>query len=268
MENKTEYLLYTLVSILIRTLLHRFSVAFLLAYPHAMSGSDWSPDESVTDSEEAASALNTCLVEHIAQRHPPRVTQRRRSRPLVKPDASQPVNEAVDADESPRKAPRFDLVTMIGNALRRGDVSLVPAESSVEELSAQIVEALRKSPDGGEVARAVTYALDDPLNVELRNAVLQGKLRPAELVELDEFSLLNPEERAAKDKARTERLNQYSVEYLEKLNLTVTHMFTCPVCGSRDCYANFRSTDFVKWQGDDQTPTLLRCCKCSHSFRQ
>ena len=70
------------------------------------------------------------------------------------------------------------------------------------------------------------------------------------------------------DKARTERLNQYSVEYLEKLNLTVTHMFTCPVCGSRDCYANFRSTDFVKWQGDDQTPTLLRCCKCSHSFRQ
>lgn len=235
-----------------------------------MSGSDWSvSDDGVSDSDEVACAMNTRFVEHLVQQHPPRVTQRRRSRSPTKPQPEKNTKEeAVDVDAAPRKLPRFDLVAMISDALRKGDVALLPADMTVEKLSAQIVETMRKSPGGGEVARAVTQALADPLNVELRNDVLQGKLSPEELISLDETSLLNPQDRAVQEKARLDRLNQHSVEYLEKLSLTVTHMFTCPACGSHECFANFRSTDFVKWQGDDQTPTLLRCCKCSHSFRQ
>ncbi|KPA79015.1 transcription elongation factor-like protein [Leptomonas pyrrhocoris] len=233
-----------------------------------MSGSDWDSDSDVSDSHEIASAMNMCFVEHLAQQHAPRVTQRRRSRSPAGPEANRSVREVVDADGTPRTQPRLDVVAMIGNALKKGDVRGLPAEMSVEQLSAQIVEALRRSSGGGEVARAVTQALADPLNTDLRNAVLKGEMSPEKLVTLDELSLLNPKERAIREKARLDRLNQHSVDYLEKLSLTVTHMYTCPVCGSQDCFANFRSTDFVKWQGDDQTPTLLRCCKCAHSFRQ
>ncbi|KPI88907.1 transcription elongation factor-like protein [Leptomonas seymouri] len=233
-----------------------------------MSGSDWSPDEDVSDSYEASSAMNIRFVDHLAQQGPSRVTQRRRSRSPMKPGADKHADEVISVGEVPRMKPRLDLVAMIGNALKKGDLGMLPSEMSAEKLSAQIVEALRRSSGGGEVARAVTQALADPLNVDLRNAVLKGEVSPEKLVTLDEVSLLNPKERAIQEKARRERLDQRSVEYVEKLSLTVTHMFTCPACGSRECFANFRSTDFVKWQGDDQTPTLLRCCKCSLSFRQ
>lgn len=234
-----------------------------------MSGSDWTPSDSGSDSDEAASALNARFVESLSQSHPPRVTQRRRRRhsPAIS-DAEKDEDEAVGTDPPPRKPPRLDLVAMISAALKKDDGSCLPSEASVGKLAAKIVEALRESSGGGEVARAVTQALADPLNVELRKSVLQGKITPTALVAMDEVSLLNPKDRERQERARLDRLNQHSVEYLEKLQYTVTHMFTCPACGSHECFANFRSTDFVKWQGDDQTPTLLRCCKCSHSFRQ
>lgn len=244
-----------------------------------MSGSDWSPDSSASDVDEAPSALTTQTVEHATQEQSsmPQANERRRGRsPVAARDDSNKNSRSSSSSSSssvkegapPNKKPRMDLASMIGAALRRGDVSLLPTDVTVEARAAQIVDALRQSGGGGEVAKAVTHALGDPLNKELRHAVLTGTMSPAALVALDEVSLLNIEKRAAQEKARLERLDQHSVEYLERLSLTVTNIYTCPACGSHECYANFRSTDFVKWGGDDQTPTLLRCCKCGHSFRR
>ncbi|CBZ27345.1 transcription elongation factor-like protein [Leishmania mexicana MHOM/GT/2001/U1103] len=235
-----------------------------------MSDCEWSSDSGVSNAEAiAAAALNMHLVELVTLQHPSRVTRRRHVYPTSddtkasSADISQPSRAS---GEAPRKHARIDISSLIRQALSQSGAHCPSA--NVDEVAGRVVAALKQRADGAEVARAVTRALADPLNGELRESVLSGRLRPEELVALDEVSLLNQAEREVLEKARLERLNQHSVEYLERLSLTVTNMFTCPECGSRECYANFRFTDFVKWKGDDQTPTLLRCCRCSLSFRQ
>lgn len=236
-----------------------------------MSGSDWTPDSSASDVEEdASSALNTHLVQLLAEQRTPRVTSRRHAAPHASDTAGQAAltrsPPTRSEREPPVKHPRIDVAGLVRQALSQSSAACPSAD--LDDVVGRVAEALRRSPDAAEVSRAVTKALTDPLNAALRERVLSGRLPPSELAALDEVSLLNPDARAALEKARLERLNQHSVEYLEKLSLTKTNLYTCPACGSQECYANFRSTDFVKWQGDDETPTLLRCCKCSFSFRQ
>ncbi|KAK7195773.1 transcription elongation factor-like protein [Novymonas esmeraldas] len=239
-----------------------------------MSSSDWGSDSSASESAESGTCdVNRHLVELVATRPPPRVTQRRRQRSRSSsptPSASGLSAEAAGsgrtADAPPRQQARIDLPGLLRHALAQSSAEC--PSTDVDEVVRRVVLALRRSEDGAGMARAVTRALADPLNAQLRVDVLTGVVSPDELAALDEVRLMNPTARGEMERARTERLNQQSVEYLERLSLTVTHMFTCPACGSRECYANFRSTDFVKWQGDDATPTLLRCCKCALSFRQ
>ncbi|GET88863.1 transcription elongation factor-like protein [Leishmania tarentolae] len=235
-----------------------------------MSESHWSSDSGASNPEAvAASTLNMHLVELMTLRHSSRVTRRRpacATSEVPMKSSTEISREAGASGEAPRKQARIDISNLIRQALLQS--SSCCSFARVNEATSQVVAALRQSGDGAEVARAVTRALADPLNEELRESVLSGPLCPEELVALDEVSLLNQSERAVRESARLERLNQHSVEYLERLSLTVTNMFTCPECGFGECYANFRSADFVKWQGDDPTPTLLRCCRCSLSFRQ
>ncbi|AYU79101.1 transcription elongation factor-like protein [Leishmania donovani] len=235
-----------------------------------MSDSEWSSDSGVSNAEAiVAAALNMHLVELMTSQHPSRVSHRRpayATSESTRASSAKISHKTRASGEAPRKQARVDISNLIRQALSQSGAHCPSA--NVDEVAGQVVAALRQRAGGAEVARAVTHALADPLNEELRESVLSGRLRPEELVALDEVSLLNQAERAVLEKARLERLNQHSVEYLERHNLTVTNMFTCPECGSRECYANFRFTDFVKWQGDDQTPTLLRCCRCSLSFRQ
>ncbi|CAG9574486.1 transcription elongation factor-like protein [Leishmania major strain Friedlin] len=233
-----------------------------------MSDSEWSSDSGVSNAEAiAAASLNKHLGELMTLQHPSRVTHRR---PAYATSEGTTASSATISHtprvsgEAPRKQARMDISSLIRQALSQSSAHCTSA--NVDEVAGRVVAALRQKAGGAEVARAVTRALADPLNEELRESVLSGLLRPEELVALDEVSLLNQAERSVLAKARRERLNQHSVEYLERLNLTVTNMLTCPECRSHECYANFRFTDFVKWQGDDQTPTLQRCCRCSVSF--
>ncbi|KAG5503911.1 hypothetical protein GH5_04764 [Leishmania sp. Ghana 2012 LV757] len=235
-----------------------------------MSDSEWNSDSGASDDEaSASSALNRHLVQLVTLRHLPRVTHRRRA--FTTGESAWATDAEIShqsrvTGEAPRTKGRIDLRSLIRQALSQSNTQCPSA--NVDDVASRVVAALRQSADGPEMARAVTCALADPLYEKLREDVLSGRLRPEDTVALDEVSLLNQSARAALEEARLERLNQQSVEYLERLRLTVTNMFTCPECGSCECYAHFRSTDFVKWQGDDQTPTLLRCCKCSLSFRQ
>ncbi|CAD2219969.1 transcription elongation factor [Angomonas deanei] len=110
-------------------------------------------------------------------------------------------------------------------------------------------------------------ALSDPLNHSLRENLWTGKLSEEELVKMNEFELLNPVDRSALEEERKARLEQKTVAFIEELASVKTELYPCPQCGNKECYANFRSTDFVKWHGDDPTPTILKCKKCGHHFR-
>ncbi|KAG5500662.1 hypothetical protein JIQ42_04681 [Leishmania sp. Namibia] len=240
------------------------------AVKHDISNSEWNSDSGASDAEaSASSALNRQLVELVTLRRLPRVTHRRRA---FKTGESAWATDAEISHDSrvTGEAPRTKGLIELRSFIRQGlsQIKTRCPSANVDDVAGRVVAALRQSADGPEMARAVTCALADPLNEKLREDVFSGRLRPEDLVALDEVSLLNQPARAALEEARLERLNQQSVEYLERLRLTVTNMLTCPECGSRECYVHFRSTDFVKWQGDDQTSTMLRCCKCTFSLRQ
>ncbi|EPY31956.1 transcription elongation factor [Strigomonas culicis] len=114
----------------------------------------------------------------------------------------------------------------------------------------------------------IRKALVDPLNTELRSKILDRRISANSLVCMNEVEFLNPEARMRIEKARAERMEQKTVEYIERLTMTETTLFKCPSCGCSKCYANFRSTDYVKWQGDDPAPTLLKCTACSFTFKE
>ncbi|KAG5492994.1 hypothetical protein JKF63_01575 [Porcisia hertigi] len=235
-----------------------------------MSDSEWGSDSGASNTEaNVASALSMHLVKLMSSRLPSRVTHRRCAPTPVGGASSTRAalsSSSRATGEATRSQTRIDVCSVIRQALSQSQAQCPSA--NVDDIASRVAAALRQCGEGGDVARAVTRALADPLNEKLRESVLTGRLSPEELVALDELSLLSHTERERLERARQARLDQYSVEYFDRLNNTVTHMFTCPACESRECYAHFRSTDFVKWQGDDETPTLLRCCKCSLSFRQ
>ncbi|KAG5477674.1 hypothetical protein LSCM1_04967 [Leishmania martiniquensis] len=214
-----------------------------------MSGSEWSSESGASDAERnASSALNIHLVELLTSSHLPRATYHRRA--LTTGDGAWAafgkiiyLNPA--KSESPHTQSRIDLRGLIQQALSQSRTRCPSVNA--DDMASRVAAALIRNADGAEMARAVTHALADPLNEKLRESVLTGRLRPEDLVALDEVSLLSEPARAALEKGRLERLNQQSVENLERLSLSVTNMFTCPECGARECYANFRSTDFVKW---------------------
>lgn len=217
--------------------------------------SDWASDTESSSAENADATLNNYFILLLTKPHPSRVTRRRKS---VASSSLLPLSTLQP----------LCLIDEVSAAFSK-HISRSNGEttSEIHRLSQAVVQALKGSDGGAEVALSVVRAIADPLNGDLRRRLFDGSLSPDALVALDEESLLNPQQRQQQTAARLARLNQQSVEYIERLSSTLTGLYTCPACGCRECYANFRSTDFVKWMGDDPTPTLLRCTACSMSFR-
>lgn len=239
-----------------------------------MPDSDWSGDSEAVEAD-LVGAINSHFVAVLSRaKVSPRPTQRRRSK--VPSDAARGAGNSSDDQRSliltstsrGKKRPRINLHESMCTALRTGGSGDALSGNVIDRVATGIVHALKVVPDRAEVAHLIFRSLSDPLNTGLRESVLAGLTTPSDLVAMDEESLLNPETREERQRQRRERLEQKTVAYVESLTSTVTHLFACPSCGGRKCHAQFRSTDFVKWHGDDPTPTLLTCVKCSHSFRQ
>lgn len=263
-----------------------------------MSESDWSCGDEDTE-ENVMNIPNTYLLQRISSPYyVSRCTQRRqglilgtnathvsvchdegstrtRARPSVMQASGESANKAMSrraASSSATPLPparRGKVRDVLKDALRLCAAShcATTEQRPLSPLVDAILASISKSDDRAYTASAVLRGLTDPLNEQLRRDVLHGVISPGQLVALDDESLLNPGMRAKCQMDRAQRQEQQTVEFQQRLTSTVTSMFTCPSCGNKECYANFRSTDFVKWQGDDPTPTLLRCVKCQHSFK-
>lgn len=246
-----------------------------------LSESDWSSE--VEGPSELNSAINAHFVRLMSSdfRSVRVATRRRYPRQWSTPEGHQArqaralwggavgLSLATSGPGAGAKRNRVGLREMLCGALTVGEESKATMEgTAVDELAKQIVSAIRESEDSAEIASAIVRNLSDPLNTALRHSVLSGEVTPQALVEMDEEQLLNPELRRIRREQRLERLEQKSVEFVQRLTSVVTHLYKCPECGGEECYANFRNADFVKWHGDDPNPTLLTCTKCGFSFRQ
>lgn len=224
--------------------------------------------------------LNAFFLFKLAAPSSPRPTCRRHA--AYTANALKPSNAAVPnqmgASDTAVPAPSVNASTIKRGRPRLRDMlcDALCTEGSARECTVErlhrvagdIETALKRlQEDSAEVAHGLVVSLSDPLNHELRSMVLSGAIPVDRLVRMDEESLLNPELRARRQRQRRIRLEQQTADFVDRLNATVTYMFECPACGGSDCFAQFRSADFVKWHGDDPTPTLLRCRLCSHSFR-
>lgn len=230
-----------------------------------MPSEDWSDESSCETDLEGR--LNAFVVSCLSKARPTRVSRLKAlAQEAHRADhKKETASTNLGSGGAGQKRQRVGLREELLNALRQdGDHQ----EELLNTIVDEILTAIKSSSDRVVTAGLIRNGLADPLNTKLRRDILERRTTAGDLVDMNDLDWLNPVERERVDKERQERMSQKTVEYMERLSMTVTTIFKCPSCGCGECYANFRSTDFVKWQGDDPHPTLLRCTKCGFTFKE
>lgn len=107
-------------------------------------------------------------------------------------------------------------------------------------------------------------SLKDPLNVELREKLVSGKLPVEVLVTLSEKELANPERRREMDEGFKKRSKDTNLQEIANALKTTSTLFSCPSCKARDCSWVQRQTR----SGDEPMTVICSCNRCNHQWRK
>lgn len=107
-------------------------------------------------------------------------------------------------------------------------------------------------------------SLKDPLNSELREKLVSGKLPVEVLVTLSEKELANPERRKEMDEGFKNRSKDTNLQEIENALKTTSTLFVCPSCKVRDCSWVQRQTR----SGDEPMTVICSCNRCNHQWRK
>lgn len=182
----------------------------------------------------------------------------------VTPNFASPHSPLLTSPATP-SSPRSRMSAVVSAALCAQNDALPNEE--LQRIALAIVDSVMLKHDRavvGDAIRMIVFHLKDAKNDELRSKVLTGAIKPAELAEMKEADLVNPEERQKREAAFQERIRDHNMEEIKKDRATPTFLFKCPKCGARES-----SLYQLQMRGGDEPMTnILTCLKCGTCYKR
>ena len=120
----------------------------------------------------------------------------------------------------------------------------------------------------GETARTLLMSLSDPLNADLRQRLLDGRLLPEELVGRSAYELANPQVQSDLAKVRESRNRSRNMQTILAETAPRTDLYQCTHCGMRNAVMLQREKAKPWFSGGEGTADVMcTCLECGRGFR-
>jgi transcription elongation factor S-II len=160
---------------------------------------------------------------------------------------------------------REKVQNLLSDALHRPDDGIVASKDDAKAVAVQIEDAMFAefgciSQDYKMKARELKFNFLDEKNKDLREEVLGGSLRPAELVKMTSKDLANADMKAERQKLHKHFLREAAAG---NKPVATTNEFRCGKCKKRECtYYQMQTRS-----ADEPLTTFVQCVACGNRWR-
>ena len=201
---------------------------------------------------------------------------------LVKPEESA---EKKNPNSKPKTPPKkeedeFPAKYLIEGSSKRNNtrknlyknlkVCLKDGEEQKEELVQKVIKIEeviyeKYKGDGPYTNRVleILHNIKDKDNIEFREGIVNGEIKPEELATMDEVKMLNKEKRKELDKTIEDKVNEARSDWDKKHSKVLSGVYKCRKCGGD------KTTQFeMQTRSADEPMTIfITCVECGNRWR-
>lgn len=201
---------------------------------------------------------------------------------LVKPEESA---EKKNPNSKPKTPPKkeedeFPAKYLIEGSSKRNNtrknlyknlkVCLKDGEEQKEELVQKVIKIEeviyeKYKGDGPYTNRVleILHNIKDKDNIEFREGIVNGKIKPEELATMDEVKMLNKAKRKELDKTIEDKVNEARSDWDKKHSKVLSGVYKCRKCGGD------KTTQFEMQtrSADEPMTVFISCVECGNSWK-